>query len=319
MQIKLWGVRGSIAAPVSSSEYKSKIHSIIKRVIESKFNDVNNINDFIKGLPDELRFMYGGNTTCATVTSNSGKMYIIDCGTGLRPLGDKLMEGDCCSGKGIINIFMTHNHWDHIQGLPFFKPLYIKGNVLNFYSPYKNQEEALTNQMTAPYFPATFTGTPSIKKFHLLDAKNRTSVQLEDDLVLDFFPLKHPGGSFAYKFKQAGKSFIFATDAEFTGESLENTGHEVEFFRNTDLLVLDSQYTLDESFMKIDWGHTSVTMAVNCGLRWNVRHLVLTHHEPSYRDEVLLENLKTARAHQQMSNNSTMSISLAREDMVFQL
>jgi ribonuclease BN (tRNA processing enzyme) len=143
---------------------------------------------------------------------------------------------------------------------------------------------------------------------------------LEDDLVVDFYPLKHPGGSFAYRFKQAGKTFIFATDAEFTGEVFEK-GHEdtLDFFKNADLLIIDAQYTLDESFMKFDWGHTSYTMAVNCGLRWNVKKLVLTHHEPAYQDSKLYENYQAAIEHGENCKNETMKIYIATEGMIFNI
>jgi ribonuclease BN (tRNA processing enzyme) len=142
---------------------------------------------------------------------------------------------------------------------------------------------------------------------------------MEDDLVVEFYPLKHPGGSFAYKFTQNGRVFIFATDAEFTGEILEKIGDETDFFRNADVLVLDAQYTLDEAFMKIDWGHTGYTMAVNCGLRWKTKHLVMTHHEPAYSDLKLRENHEMALEHRNNNGDSVMKISLAREGMIFEL
>lgn len=319
MLVQLWGVRGSCPSPQSNNEYRAKLVSILMRSLEEGIGSTEEIVSFIESLPEELQYNYGGNTTCATVQSDSGKLYIIDCGTGLRPLGDELMKGPCGKGKGELTFLMTHYHWDHIQGLPFFKPIYIPGNHLHFYSPYKNQEEYLNGQMSAPYFPATFNGTPSVKSFTHLDAKERKPLQLEDDLVVEFHPLKHPGGSFAYKFIQNGKTFIFATDAEFTGEAFEKPGTEKDFFNGADVLVLDAQYTLDEAFMKIDWGHTGYTMAVNCGTRWNIKHLVMTHHEPAYSDFKLKENFELALQHQKYTDNLDMKISMAREGMTFKL
>ena len=320
MEIQLWGVRGSIASPTSNSEYKEKITEILTMAIEQKI-DSNNIESFLDSLPDNLKYMYGGNTTCASVKSeDTGNTYIIDCGTGVRELGYKLMEGDSGKGKGDISIFLTHNHWDHIQGIPFFTPIYIPGNTLNFFSPYKNQEEILNGQMISPYFPTTFKDTPSKKVYHFLDPQKRETIQLEKDLTVSFFPLKHPQGSFAYKFEQKGKVFIFATDAEFTGEILERmTDNTVTFFNNADLLVIDSQYTLDESFLKFDWGHTSYTMAVNCGIRWNIKQLVLTHHEPAYSDKKIYENHTAAIEHRNQSQHTSPEILMAREGMIFKL
>jgi phosphoribosyl 1,2-cyclic phosphodiesterase len=319
MQIRLWGVRGSCPSPPSNEEYRAKLKSILQYSIEKNINNSNEIDDFINDLPENLQYFYGGNTTCVSVTSDSGKMYIIDGGTGIRPLGDELMKGSAGKGEGEITILMTHYHWDHIQGLPFFKPIYIPGNVFHFISPYKDQEKYLVEQMRVPYFPATFEGTASVKKFTHLDPKDRKPFFLEDDLKVEYYPLKHPGGSFAYKFTQNGKSFIFATDAEFTGEALERTGNETDFFMDAELLVFDSQYTLDEAFLKFDWGHTGYTMAVNCGIRWNIKHLVMTHHEPAYTDEKLRENYSLALEHQGNSGNTTLEISLAREGKIFHL
>ncbi len=321
MQVKLWGVRGSLPSPTTNTEYRKKLVGILQRFAQSDIKriDTDSIDSFIDKLPDEYQFIFGGDTTCVTVKSNSGKLYILDCGTGIRHVGYQLMKGLCGKGSGEVNIFFTHNHWDHIQGLPFFTPLYVPGNRINFYSTNKKVEENLIKQMSSPFFPAPFENTSSEKIFHYLDPKNRKSIRLEDDLILEYYPLKHPGGSFAYKFIQNGKSFIFATDAEFTGEILEKIGEETDFFSNADLLVLDSQYTLQESFSKFDWGHTSYTMAVNCGLRWNIKNLVLTHHEPAYSDFDLAEIHSLAIEHGRQMENSNMKIFLAREGMIFRI
>jgi phosphoribosyl 1,2-cyclic phosphodiesterase len=303
-----------------NEEYSGKIRSILEMAVDSGINDKDSIDSFIEGLPEKLRVLYGGNTTCTAVESDNGELFIIDCGTGIRPLGYQLMKGACGKGEGDLRIFLTHNHWDHLQGLPFFVPIYIKGNKINFYSPYKNQKEILNRQMDPPCFPATFEGTASEKIYHTIDVKKREPMEFSGGMLIDIFPLKHPGGSFAYRFRQNGKTFIFATDAEFTGESLDNSNGEMHaFFQGADLLVLDSQYTLDESFSKFDWGHTSITMSVNCGIRWKVKKLVMTHHEPAYSDEKLHENLQTALDHRNISDHSEPEIILAREGMEFEL
>ena len=317
MIVRLMGVRGSLPTPLSNGEYRDRIKTILERSIEQGIGK-GQVDRFIGELPDDLNRVYGGNTTCATVTSDAGNVYIIDCGTGIRPLGDELIKGPCGRGEGAVNIFMTHTHWDHVQGLPFFKPVYLKGNVLNFYSPYADLEDRLiAQQRDFRFFPAPFEKTASTKMFHLM--KPETPVRMEEDLVIDCYPLKHPGGSFAYRFRQGGRTFIFATDVEFTGEMLEKPGNDTDFFLNADLLVVDSQYTLDESFMKFDWGHTSYTVAVNCGIRWNVKTLVLTHHEPSYSDTKLFSIHREALEHRDAMQTSSPEVLMATEGMEFKL
>jgi len=319
MQIRLWGIRGSLPAPINNEEYTDRLRRILDLSIKEQLNKGENIDNFLEGLPAELRYLCGGDTTCISVQSDSGKLYILDCGTGIRRLGNFLMDGECKEGKGELNIMISHNHWDHIQGLPFFRPIYISGNILNIYSPYKNQKTVLETQMSNPFFPAKFQDTASTKNYFLIEYPQKTPLQLEDDLFVSVYPLKHPQGCFAYKFMQNNKTFIFATDTEFTGETVDSLDGATEFFNDADLLILDSQYTLDEAFIKADWGHTSYTMAVNCATNWNVKKLILTHHEPTYSDEILQSNYLLALEHAQLVSNTYTEIFLAREGMILDL
>ena len=319
MEIKLWGIRGSIPTPLSNEEYSSKIIDILDFSLKNSNSYKTTGIEIFNSLPNDLKYTAGGNTTCIEITADGGEKFIIDCGTGIRELGYQLMKDDCGKGNGNINLFMTHNHWDHIQGIPFFLPIYIPGNALNIYSPFANQEEIFQSQMKAPFFPANFDDTASTKIYHKLDSANPKPIKFKNGLEIDFYPLKHPGGSFAYRFKQNNKTFIFATDAEFTGEFIERPYNQTKFFNDADLLILDAQYRLDESFTKFDWGHTSYTMAVNCANHWKSKHLVLTHHEPSYSDNELIEILEDAKQHLKKIENKTMDISLAIEGNVYNI
>jgi phosphoribosyl 1,2-cyclic phosphodiesterase len=312
MIVELWGVRGSIPAPMNNVEYRLKLREILQRVAESPLCGVRDIEPFLSSLPENLQYHYGGNTTCATVTSSTGKIYILDCGTGIRTLGDILMKGSAGKGKASIDIFLTHTHWDHIQGVPFFKPLYIRGNTVNFHSGIDDLHDRLSYQQTERFFPKEFDAMEATKKFHII--KEGESVQLEEGLTISCFNLKHPGGSMAYRFDENGKSFVFATDAEFTPDYLDTfTPLQDKFFMKADLLVIDAQYTLDEAFKKFDWGHTSYTMAVNCAMRWKAQKLVLTHHEPAYYDEKLHTISLSALEHRDAMDDKIPEIFMGRE------
>ena len=315
MEIKLLGVRGSLPAPLRNTEYRAKLWRILELSVQSGLSRVDGIDSFIESLPDTLQYTYGGNTTCVSIVSEKGNLYIIDCGTGIRPLGDELLEKQ--TGASLFNIFITHTHWDHIQGLPFFKPLYMPGSSFRFHSPYPDLDSRLERQMAAPYFPATFSGTASSKSYHLL--QEGVPLELEEGLTVDIYPLRHPGDSYAYRFREGNRIFIFATDTEFTGEMFESSGVHTDFFLNADLLLIDSQYTLDESFKKFDWGHTSYTAAVNCGIRWNARTIALTHHEPAYDDNRLTQILEQAVRHRNLMKLDSPDIIMAREGMIFRI
>lgn len=316
MNIKLLGVRGSLPSPMRNEEYSFKIRSILELAVEKNLHDKSEIKDFIQNLPYELRYVIGGDTTCAVVTEGNTTI-LLDAGTGIRHFGEKLLSGPCGKGEGELHFFITHTHWDHIQGLPFFKPLYIPGNKIHFYSPLPDLEERLQYQTDFRFFPMPFEQTGSTKFFHYMEISS--PVELPGNIRVDSHTLKHPGGSTAYRFRQNGRTFIFATDAEFTGDDLLHGEGNQEFFDQADLLVLDAQYTLDESFAKFDWGHTSYTMAVNCGTRWNIKNLVLTHHEPAYPDAKIYINYLDSIQHRKELKQELPKIHLAREGLQFQV
>ncbi|EMY78059.1 beta-lactamase family protein [Leptospira weilii serovar Ranarum str. ICFT] len=317
MIVQLYGTRGSVPSPLRTREYIQKVTQILELVRDAGPNALTDIQKFISKLPPYLNQVVGGNTTCVSVTASTGRRMVFDGGTGLRILGDELMRKEFQNGSGKIALFFSHTHWDHIQGIPFFKPIYIPGNELHFYSPYPDLEARLEKQQTSEFFPIPFSALASTKLFTCL--KPGETLDWEGGCKIGVYPLKHPGGSFAYRVEENGKVFIFATDAEFTGEDFDSISEMKPFFENADLLVLDAQYTLDESFQKFDWGHTSYTMAVNCAIAWNVKQLVLTHHEPVYADDVLDIILEEARAHAVSLGNSSIRIELAVEGNVYKL
>jgi len=310
MIIEFFGVRGSIPTPMRTSEYRDKLKKVLTSVPKTGFENETEIDSFIKGLPENLSSVTGGNTTCLTVSSDDINT-IVDMGSGARVIGDRLMEGDAGKGKAEIHVFITHTHWDHICGVPFFKPLYIPGNVINFYSPIEDLHERLRYQQTDRFFPLPFDNMMATKKFHTMGKGD--VLKMTENCLIDFYPLKHPGDSYAYRFRKDAKSFVFATDVEFTGEYLENIDSNDSFFENADLLVMDAQYTLDESMKKFDWGHTSLSMVINCATRWHVKNIMFTHHEPSYSDLKLSENLEFGRRHALKIGNRRLHVYLARE------
>ncbi|MDH5721017.1 MAG: MBL fold metallo-hydrolase [Spirochaetia bacterium] len=282
MKIKFWGVRGSIASPINGKMVEQKIREVLKLASPADILSPESIDRFLQTLPYSLKGTYGGNTTCIELITEEDQTIIIDAGTGLRQLGKSLVDNGKMTGKGEISIFLSHSHWDHIQGLMFFLPIYFKGNKIKFYSSVENLEERLRYQQIKTHFPLTLDEMAADKIF------NHFPEGVTEELYgLEFTSkaVRHPGGCFSYKFTQPdGKSFVFCSDAEFSIETMDNIEAYIEYFRNADVLVFDTQYTFEESLQKIDWGHSSAAIATDIAIKSNVKKLILFHHEPFYDD-----------------------------------
>jgi len=310
MKVKFWGVRGSIPVPLTNMQLQRKISSVIQRIKPEDLATPETRELFISKLPDHIFTTVGGNTTCVEVLLEDETVIIFDAGTGIRELGTSLLKQD----KHIrhYHIFFSHFHWDHIQGLLFFSPqVYNPECSITFYSPVKNFKEILSNQMKLPYFPIT------IDEFR---AKiNYVTIPQEGvmlgDAKIACRPVYHPGGCFAYRITENNKSMIFSTDTELREADFLKNEKSIKFYENTDLLVMDSQYTLDEALEKYDWGHTSFSLGVEFASEWMVKKVVLFHHEPLYEDKKIYDILEKARWYANNLYSFSPEVILAREGL----
>lgn len=284
MKVKFWGVRGSIASPITGVEVRKKIEKILTLASVSDIQNEENIKKFLDTLGYSLLYTYGGNTTCLEIRDKNNELFIIDGGTGLRGLGNSLLNDDFRNGKGKANWLFTHTHWDHVQGIPFFVPLFIAGNKFDIYSPVDNLEDRLRYQHSSAHFPVEFEGFQADKKFHKLTEGESVKIGSMD---VTSKAVRHPGGCFSYKLTENGKILIFASDAEFNLDEMENIDAYIQYFKGADVLIFDTQYTFEDSLQKIDWGHSSASMATDIALKAGVKKLVMFHHDPSYDDEKL--------------------------------
>ncbi|MDV6234136.1 MBL fold metallo-hydrolase [Leptospira ellisii] len=312
MKVKLYGVRGSLPTPLSDSEYREKILKILK-VAHSEIklrNGAFSEEEFLNSLDPSLSRTVGGNTTCVYVQASSGDRYIIDCGSGIRQLGNDLLAEGLKSGDR-IHILITHTHWDHIQGWPFFKPAYFPGVEIHFYSTISNLQERFERQQNEENFPLPLSGMMSKKTFHLLE-KNRS--QEIGSVTITPFLLRHPGNCTGFRFEEKGKSFLFCTDVEVQEPDLDEFQDLKKTFGKTDMLIIDAQYSSEEAEKKVGWGHTSGRVAVRCGEILEVERLVLTHHEPDHKDEEILRIFQ-----KESGATSKLEVLLGRENDSFSL
>ena len=290
MKIKFWGARGSLPTPLTNEEYRSKLKGVLRQSRNASLETDEDVEAFVQGLPPHLSHTMGGNTTCYEVTSEGGTQVIIDMGTGIRSLGKTLMAGPCGQGKGHLRILMTHTHWDHIMGFPFFVPAYIPGNRIDFYGIHEHIEEALLMQSRPMCFPVHLTDMGAEFHFHTLQEGEPFQI---GDLHITTKALEHPGTSYSYKFTEGDKTLIVATDAEYKKLTRPNLQPYLDFYEGADLLVFDAQYTLGEAFHKRDWGHSSPPIGIDIAYLADLKKLAFVHHDPN-SDDKHLEDLAHA-------------------------
>ena len=233
----------------------------------------------------------GGNTTCLEVRGPDGTVVILDAGTGVRDLGYAL-AGEAGGDPLDLHLLFSHFHWDHLQGLPFFAPLYAPGNRLTLHAVAKDGEleDAMRAQMQHPYFPVPFEDLGSAVAFaHLVDG---APFQIGEISVRPF-PLYHPQGSYGFRIEAGGASFVYATDYEHGDADLE--ARFVEAARGADVLYSDAQYTPDEYELRHGWGHTTWEQATRLATEAGVGRLLLGHHDPAHDDATLDRILAQAR------------------------
>jgi len=289
MRIRFWGTRGSLPKPG----------------------------------PTTLR--YGGNTSCVEVRASDGTLVVLDCGTGAHALGQTLVAGpDPIQG----HLLISHTHWDHIQGFPFFAPLFVLGNVWDVYAPggrAQQLEASLAGQMAYEYFPVTLDALNAEVRLHEL----REGVFELGSIRVTAQYLNHPALTLGYRLEADGVTLIYATDVE--PHSLyplsappgtlpvhrEDRRH-IRFLEGADLVIHDSQYTLDDFPAKAGWGHMPIERAVDYAMLANVKQLALFHHDPDRHDEGVDQLCKEARD-RAAKGHSALQVFAAAEGQAIEL
>lgn len=254
MELEFWGVRGT--APVSSRN----------------------------------KLKYGGHTPCAAVTGPAGEMVIIDAGTGIKDLGEKMMES-AGAGETHYHVFLTHFHLDHIIGLPFFAPLYSPKAVFTFYSPLSPQEteKCLRGVTGGRYFPVDFRETASRKSFVKIEEKSCSVGKLR----ISACPLLHPQGSVAFRIEEGEGSVVFATDTEPPEQGMDE--RLASFIKGATYFIYDAFFSPEEFLRRQGWGHSTWLEGTKLARRAGVRKLVLSHLNPDHNDRQIDEMVRRAR------------------------
>jgi phosphoribosyl 1,2-cyclic phosphodiesterase len=245
MEIKFWGTRGSIPAPGAQT------------------------------------LEFGGNTTCVEVVLANGRRVVIDGGTGLRLLGQHLMEHHLpCR----FHLLLTHGHWDHLLGIPFFEPIYLESTkvIVDGWPPaFQGMTRVFDSHMGDGFFPVAFDHLKA--DIDYLNTVASGTLDL-DGVLIDSIRLNHPQGGLGFRFREGKHTMVFITDNELGAARGKRIPEFVEFVRGCDLLIHDAQYLPEEISERRGWGHSTYEEVVALAKEAEVHNLLLTHHDPSRSD-----------------------------------
>jgi phosphoribosyl 1,2-cyclic phosphodiesterase len=312
MHIRFWGVRGSLPTPQTPSQIKSKISAILERISPEDLESPQTRERFLANLPHWLFGTVGGNSPCLEIKTNneSDNIILFDVGSGIREFGNSIEKKR--AGSHHYHLFLSHFHWDHLMGLPFFAPAYHPAVNIDFYSPKDHLEQYIRGQMVVPYFPVSLDAMASKKHFTVLNDHKIIAI---DNMKISHKKMNHPGDSFSYLIDDGNHRLLYATDAELSSADFEKNEENIAFFQNLDVIILDSQYTLPEAIEKSNWGHSAFSFAVDFAANWGIKHLILFHHDPNYDDKKLFNNLQSAKWYKERIGIKNLEISLAIEGM----
>ena len=318
MEVHFWGCRGSFPAPVTALAVESKIKAALHHAVEKRLDSLDDIDDFMeRDLPFSVRGTYGYNTPCVEI--RDGDTFVVcDAGSGLRDLGRQMMHQNGNTPHHDFHIFISHLHWDHIHGFPFFPPALEENNLITLYGCHEGLNNAFIAQQENPFFPLALKDMAADIQFVKLDAKDTHRIQ-----GFDVIPKlqHHPGQSYGYRFEKNGKSIVYSGDLELHPENMDALETAIPFINDADLLIFDAQYTFVETCtVKKNWGHSSNLVGVELAIRSGVKHLCLFHHDPTTTDEDL-DNLleETVKLIKHIDPGYPLDVSIAWDGLTLQI
>jgi phosphoribosyl 1,2-cyclic phosphodiesterase len=284
MLVRFWGTRGSLPVAAKADAIRAKIGRALVAANGHPIASLEQADAFMSQQLDfASRATYGGATACVEIESGDS-YFICDMGSGLREFGLSAMKR-CADGHArIYNFFQSHLHWDHIMGFPFFVPAFDPAAKIRIHSAHPDAEQALRRQQEEISFPVPFDWLRASIEFVAMTPGRPIEV---DGLTVVAEKQQHSHDSFGYRFTDGvGRTVVFSTDSEHKVDDMKDEAAFIQFFRDADLVICDTMYSLADSVsMKEDWGHSSNVVAIDLCHEAAAKRLALFHHEPTYDDD----------------------------------
>lgn len=298
-----------------SSDVRDKLIAALKASNGRHFQSDAAIGNFVDTELDfPIRATYGGASSCVELDGTSDEYLVCDMGSGLREFGLDAIQRSRQGRKKTYNIFMSHLHWDHIMGFPFFVPAFDPDVTIRIFGGHDTIEQALRRQQDRISFPVPFDFLQARFEFTILIPGEVTEVA---GCRVELLRQHHDNDSYGYRFSCNGQSVVYSTDSEHKLEDALSIQRVVDFFHNADLVIMDTMYSLaDAVSMKADWGHSSNVVAVDLCHRAKARRLALFHHEPVFDDNTIRKlHLDTIRYEELMRKESALEVLCAYDGL----
>ncbi|MBI1199586.1 MAG: MBL fold metallo-hydrolase [Phenylobacterium sp.] len=283
MLVRFWGTRGSLPVALRADAALGKISRALVAASGRTFADEAEAARFAQ---DNLDFAtwgtYGGATSCVEIEGGDDAFLICDMGSGLREFGIDAFRRCAAGHPRIYHFFMSHLHWDHIMGFPFFGPAFDPGATIVIHAGHPDAEQALRRQQEEISFPVPFDWLRA--KFEFITHAEGEPFEVAG-VSVTLARQHHSHDSYGFRFEREGRAVVYSTDSEHRVDNMESEAAFEGFFRDADLVVCDTMYSLGDTVsLKQDWGHSSNVVAVDLCQAAGARRLALFHHEPTYTD-----------------------------------
>ena len=307
MRVHFWGTRGSLPVAARADQIRGKLTAALVAASGRVFADKAEAGEWLDRTQDfAARGGYGGATSCVEIDANDGAFTICDMGSGLREFGLDAARRSATGHPKRYHIFLSHLHWDHIMGFPFFAPAFDPEATIVIHSGHPDAEAALRRQQEEISFPVAFDWLRANISFVVLTPGETTRIGGLDVTLIEQF---HSHDSYGYRFEADGKAVVYSTDSEHKAENMDAEERFEAFFADADLVVCDTMYSLaDTVSLKADWGHSSSLVAVDLCRVAQAKRLALFHHEPTYSDAQILGMHRDAIAYEQLTRGDTNGV-----------